>query len=606
MATYRWRWWFPVGRDALWPLVSDTDWVNRHAGLPPVSYAYEPVAGGGSRTRASFHLGPLRIEWEEPPFEWSAPEYYGIERRYRSGPLARFRSRTALREENGGTAIDVELELTPRGAFGPIVIPLVAWYGKRGAARAFRAAAELAKHGERRAAPRAGVPAIFGRTKLREAGFSEELLDKLALFVAGAEDRDLAKMRPYELADRWGEPRRTVLRLFLSAVRAGTFNLEWDVICGNCRGTKAQYASLAQLTENAHCDACNLDFGPQFDRHVEVAFNAHPLGRGLNVPMYCMAGPHASRHVVSQENVEPASQRSLETRLVRGRYTANAMFVAQLPFAVHAGSGETHVPLTVDTGALHGIPPVVEGEAVVLDVRNRLERPVLLRIEESEWPDTIVTAADVTAMQDFRDLFSSEVLAAGLEVGIQSMTVLFTDLVGSTALYSSTGDAPAFRVVTEHFDHMRAIVEKYNGAIVKTIGDAIMAVFRDSGDCLEAALRLPAAVGMVKTPVGPLRLRVGFHSGPCISMTANDRLDYFGTTVNLASRLEHTAGGGEVAFSESTSRFPHLEAVVRRYGLHPIREDVDIKGFAEPIAVMRVPAFTSGETTDGAAERAVP
>ena len=591
MATYRWRWWFACSREQLWPRFSDTDWINRHAGLPPVSYEYEPLQTGGSRTKATIRIGPAAIEWIEPPFEWSQPEYYVIERRYLNGPLRRFMSRTSLEEEQGGTAVEMTVEMEARSPLLNWMLPLLAAYGKRGAARAFYAAVQEVTAGAtvRR---RDKVPQLFGRAELRAAGFSEELLDKLAIFLETAEDRELAKIRAYERADRWNEPRKTVLNLFLSATRAGALNLSWDVLCQSCRGTREAAQTLGDLSSRVHCPGCNVTFGPQFDRSVEVTFNAHPLGKGLNVPTYCLVGPHTARHVVAQEPVGALRTGRLAFSIAPGRYVANAMTVSQLPFAVEGQRGVASLLTSISATGVEGIPASVAASEMALELQNELDRDVLLRIEVSQWPDTIVTAADVTAMQEFRDLFSSEVLASGLDLSIESMTVLFTDLVGSTALYTKSGDAPAFRIVNDHFDQMRAIIERYDGAIVKTIGDAVMAVFRDSGNCLEAALRLPAAVGMVEWHGGRLQLRVGFHSGPCIAMNANARLDYFGTTVNLASRLEHAAAGGQVAFSASTGKFPHMQSVIQKHNLHPQAEDLTIKGFTEPITVLRVPAFT--------------
>ncbi|MFN2528782.1 MAG: adenylate/guanylate cyclase domain-containing protein [Candidatus Baltobacteraceae bacterium] len=589
MAKYHWTWWFACSRETLWKRVSDTDWMNRESGLPPVQYQYVPLATGGSRTKAKIKMGPLTVDWVEPPFEWSQPEYHQIRRRYENGPLRFFSTRMQLTEERGGTRVETFVELQARAGFGWLV-PLLAARGKRGNGRALKKVAKEIAKGTI-AVEKPDVPQLFGRAELQAAGFADELLDKLAFYLETSDDRDLAKIRAYEIADRWSEPRRTVLNLFLTATRIGALNLSWDVLCGNCRGTQVKADKLEKLSETVHCAGCNVQFGPQFDRSVEVTFNAHPLGKGLDVPTFCLVGPHMSRHVVAQEPLAPSSSGSLRFAIAPGRYVAKAMMIGQLPFAVEAEDGTARMNAAVDRQGVSGIPASIKASELALQLTNDLDRDVLLRIESSQWPDTIVTAADVTAMQEFRDLFSSEVLASGLELGIQSMTVLFTDLVGSTAMYSRSGDAPAFRIVNEHFDQMRVIITQYDGAIVKTIGDAVMAVFRDSGKCLEAALRLANAVGMVEYEGAKLQLRVGFHSGPCIAMRANDRLDYFGTTVNLASRLEHAAAGGEVAFTASTGTFPHMQSVIQKYNLHPVREDLRIKGFAQAVGVLRVPAF---------------
>ena len=57
-------------------------------------------------------------------------------------------------------------------------------------------------------------------------------------------------------------------------------------------------------------------------------------------------------------------------------------------------------------------------------------------------------------------------------------------------------------------------------------------------------------------------MRVGIHQGPCVAVTANDRLDYFGTTVNIASRVEHEAQGGEVAATADVCEAPDGQAVL--------------------------------------------
>jgi class 3 adenylate cyclase len=214
---------------------------------------------------------------------------------------------------------------------------------------------------------------------------------------------------------------------------------------------------------------------------------------------------------------------------------------------------------------------------VLVRVGNLSPREAIVRVTEAELSAQIATAAEVTALQAFRDLFSSEVLAEGLELGIRSLTVVFTDVVGSTEMYARTGDARAFRLVREHFDALRDVIALRRGAIVKTIGDAVMAVFADPVDAVEAALRFGEAAA-------PLRLRIGLHRGPCIAMRSNDRLDYFGATVNLASRVGHAAGPGEVLLTTAVADDPRVADAL------PAGERgvVTLRGIAQPVEVVRI------------------
>jgi class 3 adenylate cyclase len=152
-------------------------------------------------------------------------------------------------------------------------------------------------------------------------------------------------------------------------------------------------------------------------------------------------------------------------------------------------------------------------------------------------------------MQEFRELFSSEVLAPGQQLAVSHIAFLFSDLKGSTRLYEGLGDAPAYSRVNRHFDFIRQAVSRGGGSVVKTMGDGVMCAFHRLDDALRTAIRLQREVTGWCREQGiepPLVLKVGVHHGPAIAMTANDRLDYFGRTVNLAARVAGASSGGDV------------------------------------------------------------
>ena len=111
-------------------------------------------------------------------------------------------------------------------------------------------------------------------------------------------------------------------------------------------------------------------------------------------------------------------------------------------------------------------------------------------LEDGAWLDTVATGAIVGTMPEFRTLFSADVLAPGSGVRTKRLAFLFTDLAGSTAMYERIGEARAFRLVQEHFQILTEAVSAHNGAVVKTIGDAVMAVFPTGADALAAAVAI--------------------------------------------------------------------------------------------------------------------
>ncbi|HET6896272.1 MAG TPA: adenylate/guanylate cyclase domain-containing protein [Candidatus Baltobacteraceae bacterium] len=565
-----WTWEFPASRERLWTYLGDTDWVNEHAGLPRITARYEPLPEGGTRRMASFRRWPFTVEWEERPTSWQAPEFHEVDRHYTRGPLRRFRSRTSLDARTPErTRVRMDIDLDAASPLFEPLLPFIAAQGKAGAARAFSLAAKLA-----------------AQTPLPQQTDAQRALDE---FLQTAEDRDVRRMRPYELADRWHLPRRDVLRAFLSATRAGTLNLRWSVLCPGCRGAVAGVDTLAALQRGNHCEACNISFDAAFDRSVEVTFDARPMRPNLQEEaLFCIASPQRSAHVHAQRAVAPGGTISAEIPLAPGSYDVNAVGLHTVPFIVSRDEAPARdLSVHIAPQAIT-VPECIASGDVRVSIENATADETLVRIEDGRWPDTVVTAAQVTALQEFRDLFSSEVLAPGLELGIETIAVLFTDLVGSTAMYSRTGDAPAFRIVTEHFAVIREIVARYEGALVKTIGDAVMAVFVNPANCFKAAIELDSKVQSVTCGGVPLRLRVGMHAGPCIAMRANERIDYFGTTVNLAARLESLAGAGEVTMARADAQRTDIAPLVAAFTERTTAEHLPIKGFAQPIDVVRL------------------
>jgi class 3 adenylate cyclase len=195
-----------------------------------------------------------------------------------------------------------------------------------------------------------------------------------------------------------------------------------------------------------------------------------------------------------------------------------------------------------------------------ITLENRTGVEQLFIIERLSWSDQGATAAEVTAMQLFRDLFANEALRASAQFSVGSLTMMFTDLRDSTALYREVGDAPAFGMVLSHFDVLRDAINAENGAIVKTNGDAAMAVFRRPINAIRAAVAAQRKLASQTPAPGkkPLSLKVGIHTGSCIAVNLNDRLDYFGTTVNIAARLEALSTGDDIVMSEAVYTDPEV------------------------------------------------
>jgi len=190
--------------------------------------------------------------------------------------------------------------------------------------------------------------------------------------------------------------------------------------------------------------------------------------------------------------------------------------------------------------------------------------------------------------QTFRSLFRSEVIKASEGIGVKDITLLFTDLKGSTALYDRIGDLNAFSLVQQHFDSLQDVTAANNGTVIKTIGDAVMAAFMNPLDAVRAAVAmLDEMEGFNRDHSDRLLiLKIGLHKGASIAVTLNDRLDYFGQAVNIAARIQSLAQAEEIYLSQEIHDYPGVEELLKPFIVE--RRMAHLKGVNLEVPVFRV------------------
>jgi len=185
-------------------------------------------------------------------------------------------------------------------------------------------------------------------------------------------------------------------------------------------------------------------------------------------------------------------------------------------------------------------------------------------------------------------LFASEVVRPGEEISIGSVTLIFTDLRDSTRMYREIGDASAFSRVSEHFRILEQAIAAEGGAIVKTMGDAVMATFRQPIDALKAVWKAQSEIARHGEPL--LWLKAGLHTGPCIVVNQNGRLDYFGSTVNITARLPNFSRGGELVLSDTFYKDPQVQSFLAENVAADAMQSFtgELKGFDEPFTMWKL------------------
>jgi class 3 adenylate cyclase/carbon monoxide dehydrogenase subunit G len=597
-------------RERVWAVMADTQHLNQlFFGLE----AGQLVSRDGDKARLRGTFGFFAPEYDEYPWSFDVPRHYKNVRVFTKGVLDKLETECRLEDgDDGKTRVRYTLRVSGKGPFGSIASRVVVGRLRQGlaAARAMlekmaRASAQLLIGGVQWPPANPQREMVLARAQ----GIADEMgkglpaseqavLEQLVLHVADGADADIARMRPYVLADEWSHGRKETLLVFLRAAKGGLLRLSWDVLCPSCEGATT-VESLKDLPAGGHCAACDIDFATGFEQNVEATFRPEPQVRQAERLVFCHGSPASTKAWLAQFVVEPGQRHALKLHLGLGRYRLQAQSVQRpslLEVVREGGATEIQAKLTRDGEGLRfppQLPPLAAGDLTVV-VENSDDKPHRVQLAHRAFASQAATAADVVSLNLFRELFGREVLSPDQHVGVGQMAILFTDLVGSTAMYERVGDAGAYGLVREHFKLLFKAIENHKGRVVKTVGDCVMAAFDLPSDATRAGFECIAALRTLRDSEGNkpgVSLKVGVHTGSCLAVEANNNVDYFGQTVNIAARVESLAAPDELVLSWAVMAAHDVKPIVdelEKLG-HSVRIDhKKVKGIEGDVEVVRI------------------
>jgi class 3 adenylate cyclase len=574
----------PCRPETLWPHIADTSRMNRVLGTAEITFEER----GGKRWGTARN-GGVRHEWIEVPWNWVANQWLTCLRIYERGFMRVMFAIHRLEPIPTGTRVYLYFGAVPRGAFGAAALRL----GFPTLARAYRRVLPaLAQQLDRDRPEVLRLPPLelaepaeqrlrVQRDALVAAGLPAACVEALIDWLRTADDPDLHRIQIRERARAWNVSEQDLLRVALHATRAGLLTLSWDTVCPHCRGVRDEKPSLSELPAQSRCDACRVEFATDTPESVEVTFRVHSSIRDIPDQVYCSAEPAKKDHIRVQHTVPPGGRVALRPELAPGRYRVWRDRDGGWYLDVGDGGADAVAWAPHPAGTAVAAAP-----RATLELVNDAAEPAAFRIERATWSDDALRAGQLLSFQEFRDLFSEDYIAADVRLGVGEQTLLFTDVVGSTAFYAARGDPAAFVEIKKHFDELFAIVAANRGAVVKTIGDAVMAAFVSPLDAVRAARQIHDAFrpGRADTPI---RLRISLNTGPCIAVRLNANADFFGGTVNVAAKLQALAEGYQIAMSEATYRSPSVADYLAEQGAELEILSYTSKALPDPVTVRR-------------------
>ena len=372
---------------------------------------------------------------------------------------------------------------------------------------------------------------------LRQSADSETVA-AIEHFVAEAPDRALCRINPIAFAAQHHLDEERVIAAFLHAARLGIFELSWNVLCPGCGGVLEANTTLKSVIPRSMSARVRCRLRTDAGRNRRGHVHGHPArsqdrghepdelpffeyfrqifwASGVDLPddLESDCREADTRHAGIAVRRESAVVAALpaEFLIVMEPVTHAAQFleVKGEPTRERQNMSLVFNDVIAPTGTVTLRPGPLR-----LSLENRTRRRLLPGVwiagealeELMERRRPFLTAKRLLTNQIFRDIYRTDTLDVDQRLKITSLTFLFTDLRGSTALYNRVGDLVAFDLVRAHFRVLNEIVAAEAGAVVKTIGDAVMATFPTPDRAVAAALRMREAMRGLQHRAWPARI----------------------------------------------------------------------------------------------------
>jgi class 3 adenylate cyclase len=459
-----------------------------------------------------------------------------------------------------------------------------------------------------------------------------EVLKKAEGAIRNSDDWKLKRINPLQFAKEHGLDAEETLDFFVHATKVGLFDFAYNLICPLCGGIVHTHYKLDQIqSQGFHCFVCNVDVPTLLDNQVEVAFELHPsLVENTKDPFQSIAEYYEyyfSKNYLKSKELLAWIQKTIrgftvlesdqtyefDMEITLGQDMGAILQIVSIDRNAAAfliadetaeGSDANIFIDLLDTGFLPAQKNLKPGKYhFILHNRSHYKagvqiitpNPAILQAIYKEYPTIVspfLTAKMLLNNQSFRDLFRIHKLSPDLNLNVKSLTIMFTDLRGSTEMYDQAGDILAYRLVQEHFHLLTETVRDYKGAIVKTMGDAIMATFSSPTEGLMASLDMLKKIERMnenwRKEGYEIGLKVGLNEGSALAVVNDERLDYFGQSVNIAARVQGLASSGEIWVSESIWNSPGTQDQIKKSGFKTEKQSARLKGVGTPATVFKL------------------
>jgi len=461
---------------------------------------------------------------------------------------------------------------------------------------------------------------------------NQTVVQQIGEILKTLDDWHLFRINPFRFAHQHDLNEHDVVEIFVHGAKIGLLDFSYNMLCPVCHSIVHHHQSLAEVEEDGfYCGICDINVPTHLDEQVEVSFTISSSIKSLAINPYSDIQTYTRYYFSENYQESPELEKLLKNFILKGffalvpdeRKTLNLNLVPEQFYQLSCLENNASVFIHVTSDGK------IPSQAIEIDLLPNAFSPSELQLPpgnyplsitnqtnnilggfvmnlsqtnkqkfketQQKYPSTVMpflTAKMLLNQQSFRELFRVQHLPETLNLSIKNLTIMFTDLRGSTEMYDKAGDVFAYQLVKAHFKILTDVVRQFSGAVVKTMGDAIMATFSHPLDGFLASLKMLSKIEQLnetwKDKGYQIGLKVGLNEGPALAVINDERFDYFGQSVNIAARVQGLAQAGEIWVTQSILDSQEVSNKLSISGYQTEQHSINLKGIGQPTTVHKI------------------
>ena len=420
-----------------------------------------------------------------------------------------------------------------------------------------------------------------------------EIIDRILDYIQKATTEELFYINPIKLSNKINIDIKILLEHLIICSYHKIFKINWEIRCPISNLIVENYDSIYDIATEHYSKFADINFKSYIDKHVLISFSIHQdISDNDFIPENKINV--ISKNIIKNIDIKANEAFNENIELEQGEYyiiEKKDNKICEILINKEKKQRNQEIKIVYNSEGKYELDKkqATNGKiSFTIDNQTDEKKSFMIINKHVILPEIDINSFYITALRlvntkAFNLFYADENIKSGFMLPIEDTYLMMIDLENTTEMFEKLGIEESYNTVTNYFNFTYNVVNKHKGFPNKKIGDKMIFTFNNSESALEAAIEIRSSFDMVNEDLKLKRNiypKTTIHHGPCLLVVHNDRFDYFGTTLNILTRLHALIEqGNEIFLSQEVIKEKTIDNVLKTHNITAMeRMETSIKG----------------------------